>query len=59
MLTYLFLLILYDPIAREKPGKIGEIKDGKREKDGTGNFPEFFGKNQALGKWHSGTQTSM
>ena len=25
---------------------------------GTGNFPDFFGKNLVAGKWHSGTQTS-
>ena len=26
---------------------------------GTGNFPEFFGKNLVPGKWHLGTQTSI
>ena len=25
---------------------------------GAGNFPDFFGKNLVLGKWHSGAQTS-
>ena len=25
---------------------------------GTGNFPDFFGKNPVPGIWHSGTQTS-
>ena len=26
---------------------------------GMGNFPDFWGKNLVLGKWHSGMQTSI